>query len=185
MSSDHTASFPLKELVQRFRVCWKVWPEYTYVGDEKRQVGYQLELAGTHEAGVTHPEPGCEHCEHVYNALHQIAEYILPGEERPSVYEIGPFDRAIRYWELHSKRPDIVLTIKIVHRQGYERPVDECEDRCLREMEARLRELGASRLQWAYPKTKASETKADHGLDTQFSSRHGSSANREASGKPK
>ncbi len=26
----------LKELVQRFRVCWKAWPEHAYVGDEKR-----------------------------------------------------------------------------------------------------------------------------------------------------
>ena len=185
MSSDDAASFPLKELVQRFRVCWKVWPEYTYVGDEKRQVGYQLELAGTHEAGVTHPEPGCEHCEHVYNALHQIAEYILPGEERPSVYEIGPFDRAIRYWGLHSQRPDIMLTIKILHRHGREQPVDECEDRCLKEMEARLRELGACRLQWSDPKTKASETVIDYALDGQFSSRRGSSGKRNAPGRPK
>jgi hypothetical protein len=184
MSSEDTASLPLKELVQRFKVCWKVWPEYTYVGDEKRQVGYQLELAGTHEAGVTDPEPGCEHCEHVYNALRQIAEYIMPREERPATYEISPFDRSIHYWGLHSQRPDIMLTIRILHRQGYEQPVDECEDQCLKEMEARLRDLGAGRLQWSDSGTKAAEIETDYALDSQFSSRRRSSAKRKASGKP-
>ncbi len=35
-----------------------------------------------------------------------------------------------------------------VRREGYERPVDECEDRCLKEMEERLRELGPCSLTW-------------------------------------
>ena len=83
----------------------------------------------------------------------------MPHEERPSRYAIGPFDRSIHYWGLHSQRPDIMLTIRILHRQSHEQPVDECEDRCLKEMEARLRELGACRLQWADPKTKGAEIK--------------------------
>ena len=165
MSSEVTTQLLLKELVHRFKVCWKVWPEYTYEGDDKRQVGYELELAGTHEAGVTHPEPGCEHCEHVYSALRQIAEYIMPREERPSMYEIGPFDRSIHYWGLHSKRPDIMLTIKILHRHDYERPVDECEDRCLKEMEGRLRDLGACRLQWTEHKDQPGQH-IDYGWPT-------------------
>ena len=155
MSSEETRRLLLKELAQRFKVCWKVWPEYIFVGDQKRQVGYELELAGTHEAEVAHPEPGSEHCQHVYDALRQIAEYIIPREGRPSAYEIGPFDRSIRYWPLHSNRPDVMLTIRLVHRHGYEQPLNECEDRCLKEMEARLRDLGACRLQWREPRPKA------------------------------
>jgi hypothetical protein len=139
----------LKELVNRHKVCWKVWPEYVYVRSEKRQIGYELELAGTHEPGVKHPEPGCEDCQHVFTALRQIAEYILPREKRPSMYEIGQFNQAITYSRLHANRPDVILSVKVLHRHGYERPVDECEDRCLKEMEDRLRDLGACRLQWS------------------------------------
>ena len=159
MGSEETTPLLLRESVQRFKVCWKVWPECIYVGDQKRQVGYQLELAGTHEAEVAHPRPGCEQCQSVYNALRQIAEYIIPREERPSTYEIGPFDRSIHYWPLHSNRPDVLLTIKILHRRGSDQPVDECEDRCLEEMEARLRELGACRLRWTDPKARPTAMK--------------------------
>ena len=148
MNGSDTRSLELKELVQRFRVCWKVWPEYQYVKDEKRQIGYQLELAGTHEPWVDDQGPGCEHCQRIYTALRQIAEWILPRERRPSMYEIGAFDRSIRYWSLHERRPDVILTVTILHREGSERAVDECEDRCLEEMEADLTTIGACRLRW-------------------------------------
>ena len=59
MNTDETKLLRLRELAQQFRVCWKTWPEYAYVGDEKRQVGYALELAGSHEPWVEHADPGC------------------------------------------------------------------------------------------------------------------------------
>src|SRR5215471_17462746 len=87
----------LRELVRRFRVCWEVWPEYIFVGREKRQTGFVLELSGTHVPGVEHPTPGCRHCQEVFAALQFIAVHILPREIRDSSYEIGPYDQAIHY----------------------------------------------------------------------------------------
>lgn len=68
----------LRELVGRHRVCWEVWPEYLYVAKERRQVGSQLELCGTHEPEVEHPEPGCPDCQRIFVALRAIADWILP-----------------------------------------------------------------------------------------------------------
>ena len=138
----------LRELVERFRVCWEIWPEHTCVGKERRQVGFQLELYGTHEPEVAHPEAGCPACQRIFAALHAIADWILPKEKRPSTYKIGSYDQAIRYSPARGKRPDVTLSIKIIHREGYEAPVDACEARCLKEMEQRLRELGVSERQW-------------------------------------
>jgi hypothetical protein len=138
----------LKELIHRHKVCWNVWPEFTTARRDKRQIGYEVELAGTPEHGITHLEPGSEPCQHVFTALRQIAEYVMPREEHPLIYEIGPFDQSIRYWRLHSNRPDVLLSVKIFASDGYEHTVDDCEDRCLREMEDRLQDLGAGRLQW-------------------------------------
>lgn len=138
----------LRELINRHQVCWKVWPEFAMIGRDKRQIGYEVELAGTPEPGVTHPEPGSEHCQHVFTALRQIAEYIMPREERPLIYEIGPFGQSIHYWRLHSNRPDVLLSVKIFYGDGYEHTVDGCGDRCLREIEVRLQDLGAGMLQW-------------------------------------
>jgi hypothetical protein len=138
----------LAELVQRFRVCWEAWPEFELLGHEKRQIGFVLELHGTHEPGVKHPLPGCPHCLRVFDALRTIADWILPREKRPSRYEIESYVPVISYSPARGNRDDVTLTIRILHREGYERPVDACEARCLKEMEARLKELGASEKQW-------------------------------------
>jgi len=142
----------LRELVQRYRVCWEVWPEYVFVGREKRQIGFALELSGTHDRGVLHPTPGCQHCRGVFAALQTIAVYIMPKEERPSRYEIETYEPAIHYSAARQHRPDVDLTIRILHRSGFERPMDECEVRCLEEMKQRLRELGACDRRWSRPK---------------------------------
>ena len=45
----------------------------------------------------------------------------------------------------HGFRPDVTLTIRIVHRDDYREPTDECENTCLVEMERNLTALGARR----------------------------------------
>ena len=154
MATSVSAPLILKELVERFHVCWEAWPEYAIVGHEKRQIGFALELSGTHAPGVEHPSPGCRHCQEVFGALRVIAVHILPREKRDSSYEIGPYDQAIHYSHSRRNRPDVTLSIQIRHRSGFERPVDACEVRCLTEMKQRLVELGAPEGQWTSKKEK-------------------------------
>ncbi len=133
----------LQELVRRHQVCWEVWPEETMVDGRRRQIGFELELSGTHPPEVNNASPGCDHCRNVFSALLDVAEYILPSRsDRPSEYIIGGYEPSVRYSPKRGFRPDVSLTIKIVHRQGFG-PVDDCEQRCLKVMEDRLRTLGA------------------------------------------
>jgi hypothetical protein len=139
----------LADLAQRFRVCWEVWPEYLVVDEKEKQVGFELELTGTPESGTDHIGPGCPACRHVYDALHAIADWMLPKEERPSMYEIGPYQQALRYSFARAMRPDVTLAVKILHRRGFDQPVDQCEIRCLEEMKQKLTQLGACQRQWS------------------------------------
>ena len=150
-SRDDPTDEELLHLVRNFRVCWEVWPEHMVVAGQKRQVGFTLELNGTHAPDMEHPEPSCHHCRRVFLALGSIARHILPKDRRPSMYEIQPYDQAIHYTPLRHNRNDVVLAIKILHREGLERPVDACEVHCLQEMEARLGELGACKGRWKPP----------------------------------
>ena len=50
----------VSELVRRYHVYWDVWPEYTFIKHEKRQIGFELDLAGTHGDEAEHPAPGCD-----------------------------------------------------------------------------------------------------------------------------
>jgi hypothetical protein len=140
----------LNELVKRFQVCWQVWPEYAMVGREKRQIGFTLDLYGTHGPGPGHVDPGCRHCHRVFAALSVIADWILPRDEQPSRYELESYNPSISYSPGRGNRPDVTLTIRVLHRDGFERPVDDCEARCLKEMQQRLRELAACERQWSY-----------------------------------
>ena len=72
----------LRELVERFQICFEVLPDKYVVNKELRQIGFTLELTGTHEQGVEHPLPGCQHCHNVRIALYEIAKRIVPKDRR-------------------------------------------------------------------------------------------------------
>jgi hypothetical protein len=146
--NDSSVLSKLKELVERFQICWEALPDYYYVKKEKRQIGFTVELTGTHERGVEHPEPGCQHCHHVRLALQEIADWVVPKEKRDSDYDIVPYDQSIQFNAVRKFRPDVSLRIWIRHRSGFDREVDACEVRCLNEMKQRLKELGARNGKW-------------------------------------
>ncbi|MBI4228226.1 MAG: hypothetical protein HY693_00745, partial [Deltaproteobacteria bacterium] len=95
-----------------------------------------------------HPTPGCDECLRVYNDLKKIAQWIVPTEDRESKYDIEIFDRSIHSAPIRKLRDEVTLTLKILHRKGFDRPVDACEADCLKEMEEKLKELGAKKGQW-------------------------------------
>jgi hypothetical protein len=139
----------LEALIDRYGVCWDVFPHEEIWNGTRLQTGFDLELYGTHDASMSHPSPGCSHCLQVYDALQAIALTIVPEERRPSRYELSPFDQSIRYSHMRQDRPDVLLTITIAHRGSGMEPVDECEVRCLDEIKAKLKDLGASHRHWA------------------------------------
>lgn len=139
----------LSDLVAAHKVCYEVWPE-KHLGPNGKicQIGFELTLIGTHYNPEHLPWPGCDECYKVYQDLHNIAVWILPKEKRDSRYEVQIFDSAMRRTPKRKFRSDIELTIKILHREGLEGPVDACEIRCLNEMKTKLRELGVTEGEW-------------------------------------
>ncbi len=138
----------LKELVQLHCVCYEVWPEFLVAGGQRVKVGFNLEMFGTHQHGTSSLSPGCARCVRTFEALSQIADWIMPKEERASRYEIEPYDRALRESPRRKFRVEVVLSMKILHRHGFDQPVDECEERCLKEMREKLAVLGVAAGEW-------------------------------------
>ena len=140
LASEHPETLErLKALVREHRVCWEVWPEQLPVRDRgPLQVGFDLVLNGAHAHNDDRPSPGCEKCKSIFEHLREIAEWIVPKVQRPTRYDVQIFDHAVHYASERSNRPDVALTIKILHRSEIDRPVDECEVMCLNEMKAKL-----------------------------------------------
>jgi hypothetical protein len=139
----------IKEMVLQHKVCWEVGPEYHINKKSERiQIGFELDLIGTHYHPIKTPLPGCDECVKVYEDLKRIAQWIMPKEERDSRYEIRIFDSSIKYAPKRKLRKDITLTIKILHREGFDRPLDACEVECVKEMQKKLKELGVPEGYW-------------------------------------
>jgi hypothetical protein len=157
MGLAEQATSSLTNLVKRYHVCWEVWPEYRLVGGAERQVGFELKLSGTHESATQHIGPGCPTCRRIFSALHSLTEYVLPRKVQPSLYQIGPYEVALRYSAARgggahlalSVKIDLTLKVKIVYPSEFDQAIDECGMRGLLEMKEDLSELGTCEYQWS------------------------------------
>ena len=150
----------IKNLVQQFAVCWESHPEQALVmvldlkqkeprvNRELRKIGFSLELYGTPEPWAENISPGCSHCRRVESALKEIADWILPREQRQCMHEVEIDAQSLSYSRVRADRPDVRVTIQILHQNNWEQPIDECEECCLKDMERALHELGACNGAW-------------------------------------
>ncbi|MGA8182413.1 MAG: hypothetical protein WB819_02090 [Terriglobia bacterium] len=142
MPSPTPKSQDIRDLVERFHVCRDVWPEYTFINHEKRQIGFELDLSGSHEGGEEHPEPGSEKYLEIYQALVRIAEEVLPSADKDATYHLEPYDQGIHYSPQRGNRPEVILRMRILHREAFERPVDAAEFQYMEILQRRLEEWG-------------------------------------------
>lgn len=102
-------------------------------------VGYRLRLVGSPLDNHGPIAPGCPRCQETFRALVRIANAVLPDEQRPTRYELGPFDAA---WHLSAVRAHgIELSIVLLGRRDASEPEEDCQRLCRQEIEARLGEL--------------------------------------------
>lgn len=139
-AAENTSS--ISELARRFQVHWDVSPEYVFINHEKRQIGFELDLSGTHGNGATQLEPGGEKCREIYRALIQIAEDVLPQGTKDTSHQLEPYDQSVYYSTKHGNRPEVVLRIRITHRKAFERPVDSDQIQFLNDLQQRLEDKG-------------------------------------------
>ncbi len=132
----------LRALVERYKVCWQVYPEWSRIGGERRQTGVAIELYGTHEPTGIVPTAGCKHCIPVMQALLTIADdlSLLAGRQLLSVRAHSGIEYALE----RGARPDIVVTLAFGAATdgpgGWEAPVQAAG--------ARLRALGVRERSW-------------------------------------
>lgn len=143
----------LKEWIRAHKATWELGPWQEIVAGRPSAVGFELRLFGQHgpHSGAS---PGCEHCVSLYEKLRAIALAAFPNEHRPTQYQIEPFDAAFHLRPDSEWAPEVQLVVHIVHREGYLRPVDECEKRCAEEIQKNLRGLGVQPKSWSETRRK-------------------------------
>jgi hypothetical protein len=149
----------LTALVERYQVCWEVYPLEILAKEKStteipvkegiRKIGFDLELYGTPECGTEHVMPGCEHCRRVEIALEEIADWIMQRESPSCTHIVSPDGAELSYAPVRANRPDVTVRVFMAHRHQWDQPTDECEERCLKEIEQALAELGACKGGWS------------------------------------
>jgi len=65
--------------VAEYGVFWQLWPQFEQTPGERRLVGFEVELIGSHASDLNHVDPACPMCRHVRSVLLAIAD-LIPGE---------------------------------------------------------------------------------------------------------
>ncbi len=133
----------LADLARKHHVHFEVAPEVLYRATDRLKVGFEVRLSAVHARGA-HALPGCPKCRDLADDLRRIAEWVVPPEDRPTRYEIEPFHPALYESRVVPGADEVAIAIRLVHRDGYDQPIDACEERCLKEIRERLRTLGIS-----------------------------------------
>jgi hypothetical protein len=141
----------LRDLVERRRICWMLWPEMFVdpVAHRRLQVGFEVDLAGTHDHPEDPPAPGSRECVKLWLDLQRIARWIVPEPGEANFYEIAHYTPAVSYWPQRQFRADVTLSIKILHRGRFDQPIDEPQAQLLHRIEHRLKALGVRRDSWS------------------------------------
>jgi len=131
----------LRELVAEHAMSWKVTHEEAVVDGELQPIGFKVELSAVHSHPRHEPSPGCAECRPVIVALERVIGAALPHDARRSRYDVFVPPAKLAYDP--GLPAEITATITILHNEGINDPIDECERRCLADITSRLRALGA------------------------------------------
>jgi len=69
----------VQSFVTEYGVFWQFWPQFEQIHGERRLVGFEVELIGSHTSDLNHVNPACTSCRHVRALLLAIAD-LMPGE---------------------------------------------------------------------------------------------------------
>jgi hypothetical protein len=134
----------LARWIEERRVCYEISALREMDHGGAVQVGYELTLF----ADAGHDDPGSAALYAVYERLKQVVTAVLPQDVRPTSYVVDPSDGS---WHLRPQtrwHPEVELRVRIVHREGYLRPSDACESRCVHEIQDALRRAGLREKSW-------------------------------------
>jgi hypothetical protein len=142
------AATSVRELVQKYRVCYEVAHELGPMSGSVRPIGFAIELAGTHDHSPAVSIARCPECAHAAAALQAIAYAALPGESADVSFRVQEPRIAHHFTPKHDNRPDLTATITVLHEGGAQHPVDEPEVRGRDAIVAQLTALGVPEGSW-------------------------------------
>ncbi len=140
-----TTELNLDVVSTQYSLFLKIWPEYVLAGSERRQVGFEVELIGSHCSDPSHIDPACAICHRVQRLLLGIAAAVAADgrQARDSVRcEITHDPQSVVCSPGWGNRACVTVSIHILHKRGFDHLVSQAENDFLEGIRAHLLELG-------------------------------------------
>lgn len=110
----------LRDLVHTFGISFRLRPMYVSLAGGRPEIGFELELIGTHAASDLHINDRCERCLRVLFALLDLADRGLCEEKTPVRLIGARYEKRIRYTASSRDWPEVVLWVTVVRPMGLE-----------------------------------------------------------------
>lgn len=137
----------LKQIVKKHKVYWIV-QEIINVNKrgDKVKNGFVLALVGT-----PHKIADQSKTTEIFENLDRIAQWIMSKENPEVRFQIKEHDNLFVYLpgdDRDENRRNFVLSLRVLHREGFHRPIDEYQIEAIKEMEKKLKNIGSPKDRW-------------------------------------
>jgi hypothetical protein len=137
----------LKETVKRHKVYWIV-QELINMNEkgDKIKNGFVLYLVGTRDEFSDEGKAA-----EIFKNLYRIARWIMPKENPEVRFEIREHDSVFFYVpgdDRDKDRKNHVVSLRVLHHEGFHRPIDKFQIEATKEMENRLKNIGSPKDHW-------------------------------------
>ena len=103
-------------VVSEYGVFWQQWPEFEQADGERRLVGLEVELIGSHASNDDHIDPSCRMCHQVRRVLLGIAYLMvqdLRGSDNFLTYNVDSHSNSILCLPALGNRAAVSVSISI------------------------------------------------------------------------
>lgn len=135
----------LDDLLRSQAIVWQLWPQYAVLQGERRQIGFELELIGSHTLDASHLDPGCAQCHRIRSILVAIAENLAHEVFRNHdsvTYDIDPHLASIVCLPGLANRPCVTVSIIVTDNHALARATNVLSDSVVSNAREYLLELG-------------------------------------------
>lgn len=137
----------LKQIVKRHKVYW-IEQEIINMNEsgDKVKNGFVIHLVGTHDE-ASDKDTASE----IFKNLDRIAKWIIPKENPEVRFEIREHDSVFFYLpgdDRDEDRKNHVISVRVLHHKGFQRPIDKFQIEATKEMEKKLTNIGSPKDRW-------------------------------------
>jgi hypothetical protein len=109
-------SSDLQFLVSEYGVYCELWPQFAVGGRERRRLGLEVELIGSHTPDVNHIDPACPMCSRLRSLLLAVAKRIMrqtTSDSRPIHCSIDSHTNSILCLPARGNRSFVWVSLSI------------------------------------------------------------------------